>query len=181
MMKLECVWSKQSLIGILFLLLSVIGYSQNETSKFQLGIHSGYFVAGDFKTTYDAMLGVDAEYVFYKKPKMNYLLIGSVATDIGGKGASLLAINMGIGARYDLISLWKKPVFIQLNVGGLYLREQFSTQLIKENIASTFSEFGVQGAVYVGYKILRDINFRIGVNQYNNKGTAIEVGVSYLF
>ena len=157
---------------------SVYGQDKN----WQIGIKGNFIPEGsELSNSYSTILGIEANYFFKRNTKFKYYGSTGFSTDIDGTGSSLTLINLGLGVQYNLFSFKDRPFYATLNVGGLYIHEEFSTQLIEGNIQSTFNEYGYKANLGFGYYILKNINTQLNINQLNNLGTTHGLSIYYNF
>lgn len=158
------------------------GFSQDDNDKnFIVGINGGSFLAGDYDLTYDTTIGAELQYVFSHKSKFHHFVNTGFATDLGVDGANLFAFNAGIGTRYNLLSIWQKPLSTSLNAGGLYMHERFSNQVIGNVIEVTDTNFSFFVKFGISYPIFKRFDFQLNATQYGTKGTAAGAGILFSF
>ena len=169
-------------ILFLFLLSKHVGFSQtNDKSNFQIGLNSSYFISGDLSAVYDFTLGTEVQYFIKHNSRFHHYLNGSFTRDIGSSGANLHAFDLGIGSQFDILKLWNKPLFVQITASGLYIQENFSTQLIENTIKSSVSEYGFKLKAGIGYQFSNRWHFQLNASQFSTMGTTAGVGVFFLF
>lgn len=169
-------------IMLFFLITAQYCFSQeNDNRKFQIGISGEYLLTGELNSIYDTSIGFKGQYFFMHKPNFHHFLNGSFTTDIGTTGANLYAFDLGIGTQYDIIKLWKKPLYLQLSAGGLYWQEKFSTQLIGRTINSSTSKFGFKANLGIGYRLSKKLSLQLNATQFSIKGTSIGLEIQYSF
>ena len=153
-----------------------------QSSSFELGISGGVLLEGsELSTTYGTTLGADVHYNFKDNKQFSYFLKAGVFRDLDGIGAALTGLDLGVGAKYNLLKLRKQFVYLSLAAGGLYLNEAFSTQLIEGVTTSTHHQFGLKAKFSIGYPITKRINSQISIHQLHSKGTLAGLDIFYKF
>ncbi len=171
-----------SKLTFLILFISQLCFSQsNDNQKFQLGLQSNYFLAGELNATYDISTGIEAKYFLKHTEKFHHFINATFTTDIGTTGANLFVYDIGLGSQYDFLQLFKKPLFFQLNAGLLYWQEYFSTQLIEATISNNTSQLGFKANLGIGYRISNKLNVAVNASQFNTHGTTIGISLHYSF
>lgn len=153
----------------------------NYENRYQLEISEGHFVTDNIAFLYNTHLGADLKYFIQHQNKFHHYFSTGFSFEIGTEGANLYTTNISIGSKYDLTKLWKKDLYLELNIGGLYWLEKFSTQLIESVIKSENSEFGFKAKFGLGYQFSSKITSQLNITQFSINGTSVGAGVSYSF
>lgn len=151
------------------------------TEIFELNLNTQYVATGNYKASYDFLVGSEFKYQVEELDIPGLFVKASISGNVESSDSKLTIYSASIGRQHNLFTVLNRNVFADYSLGLGYHSEEFSTQLIDRKATKTFTNWEYQADAGLGINFTDQLSSRFFINQLGSQGTAVGLNASFKF
>jgi len=172
------LFSKKSLIILLFFIVAFTPTSYAKENKWTVGVGAEVVPQGELSQSYDFLFDATLQYNFKHKKNHLYFLDFGFNNSLQD-GSTYSQFRAGAGLRYYYAHLNNFSFFIDGSLALAFSRETFYIQLSDQDAEVSFDDFGVVAKASSGFFINSTYGFSLSIKQNHDQATT--AGINFLF